>query len=95
MPKAQLISAVHVLFLVYYVILFARVILSWLNLPPYHPFRRRFGPVLMALTEPLLRPVRRLLHRYQSASPLDFSPLVLYLLLWAAEHLIVRALALL
>jgi YggT family protein len=94
-PKAQLIFAVQLLFRVYYVILFARVILSWLNLPPYHPFRRRFGPFLILVTEPLLRPVRRLLHRYQSASPLDFSPLVLYLLLYAAEHLIVRALALL
>lgn len=86
----QLAHLVRIAFSIYYILLFARVILSWLNLPPYHPIPRRFGPFLYAVTEPLLRPVRRALQRYQYASRIDFSPLVLYLLLLVAENLILR-----
>lgn len=48
----------------------ARAVLSWVN--PYSPI----SPVIYPLTEPLLRPFRRLL----PASQIDFSPLVLILL---------------
>ena len=47
-----------------------RAILSWVN--PYSPL----SPVIYPLTEPLLRPFRRLL----PASQIDFSPLVLIIL---------------
>lgn len=47
-----------------------RAIISWVN--PYSPI----SPVIYPLTEPLLRPFRRLL----PASQIDFSPLVLIIL---------------
>lgn len=86
----QLAHLIRIAFGIFYLLLFARVMLSWLNLPPYHPIPRRYGPFLHAVTEPLLRPIRRALQRYQYASRIDFSPLVLYLLLLVAENLILR-----
>lgn len=47
-----------------------RAVLSWVN--PYSPI----APVIYPLTEPMLRPFRRLL----PASQIDFSPLVLIIL---------------
>jgi YggT family protein len=47
-----------------------RAVISWVN--PYSPI----SPVIYPLTEPLLRPFRRLL----PASQIDFSPLVLIIL---------------
>jgi YggT family protein len=52
--------------------LFASAILSWTN--PHTPF----GPVLHGITEPFLRPLRRLV---PPAGNFDFSVLVLFLLL--------------
>ena len=52
-----------------YVVL-ASVILSWVRLEPSNPFVR----FVSALTEPVLKPIRKILPSYMG---LDFSPLVL------------------
>ena len=75
------------------ILLLARVVLSWLRLPPFHPLNRRLAPFVVATTEPLLRPIRRLLLRYQRDLPIDFSPLVLYLLIDVVRHLLLRLLS--
>jgi YggT family protein len=51
-------------------LILVRAILSWVN--PYSPI----SPVIYPLTEPLLKPFRRIL----PASQIDFSPLVLLIL---------------
>ena len=51
----------------------------------------RIERLSFAVTEPLLRPIRRLLYRFQAGSPIDFSPLVLYLLIELASRLLIRA----
>jgi len=90
--RAQIAQLVGLAFSVYYLLLFGRVILSWVRLPPYHPVHRRLGPFLYAVTEPLLRPIRRVLHRYQSGYGIDFSPVVAYVLLEVAHRVILRLL---
>ena len=92
MGRAQIAHLISLAFSIYYLLLFARVILSWVRLPPYHPVHRRLGPFLYAVTEPLLLPIRRVLHRYQSGYGIDFSPLVAYVLLEVAHMLILRML---
>jgi YggT family protein len=67
----------------YSLILFASVILSWVNLPPDNAFVR----VVRRLTEPVLEPVRKLL---PSAGGFDFSPLIVLIALRLLKSLIVR-----
>jgi uncharacterized protein YggT (Ycf19 family) len=87
-----LVRLVRLVFGAYYVILFVRVVLSFVRLPSYHPVQRTVGRSCEAATEPLLSPIRTALRRYQAGSQWDFSPLVLYLLMVLAEGVIVRAL---
>ncbi|MBC7287682.1 MAG: YggT family protein [Armatimonadetes bacterium] len=76
----------------YGLILLVRVLLSWLRLPEWHPISRTVGRFCVALTEPLLRPIRRWLEPYQRGSGFDFSPVVLYLLIIVARAVIERGL---
>ena len=58
----------------YSLVVFVRVIVSWIQLPPNNPFVH----YSRALTEPLLEPIRKLL---PASGGLDFSPLILLVLL--------------
>jgi YggT family protein len=55
----------------YSLVLFASVILSWLNLGEEHPLVRFIG----SATEPVLAPIRRVL---PAMGGLDLSPMVLF-----------------
>lgn len=57
---------------VYSLVVFAAVILSWLNLSPENPFVR----VVTALTEPVLGPIRKVM---PDLGGIDLSPMVLLL----------------
>ncbi|MCL2576548.1 MAG: YggT family protein [Defluviitaleaceae bacterium] len=82
-----LADAVGVFFTALYVMLFARIILSWF------PMRdSRLMELLYAFTEPILAPVRNLLRRSPLGGPgmvLDFSPLIVFLLLRIVGNAIV------
>ena len=86
-----LAQAVDVFFTVLYVMLFARIILSWF------PMRRgRFMELLFAFTEPVLAPVRNLVQRSPLGGlgmVLDFSPLIVFILLRLARRIIVPFIA--
>ncbi len=58
----------------YSLIVFVRVIVSWIQLAPNNPVVH----YSRLLTEPLLEPIRKLL---PASGGLDFSPLILLLLL--------------
>ncbi len=66
-PLAALINA-------YSLVVFVRVIISWIQLPPNNPIAH----YSRVLTEPVLEPIRKLL---PASGGLDFSPLILLLLL--------------
>lgn len=72
---------VSLLFEAFNLILFARVLLSWVRLRRGTFLADRLAPALYSLTEPLLAPVRRALRPYQGATPVDFSPIILILAL--------------
>jgi uncharacterized protein YggT (Ycf19 family) len=84
-------AAIRHLFHLYYAILLVRVVLSYLRLPPWHWASRTIGAFCEALTEPLLKPLRRALDPHQRRSGLDFSPLVLYLILTVVEGALIAA----
>ena len=72
---------------IYWWIMLATIIVSWLtafNIINYsNPAVRQITQVLYTLTEPILGPIRRIL---PSISGLDFSPIVVFLLIQFLEQ---------
>jgi YggT family protein len=60
-----------------YILLFARIILSWVRPDPYNPTYGWAVRLVYDLTEPILGPIRRLL---PGMGGLDLSPLIVFLL---------------
>ncbi len=81
-----MISLILYVFRIYEIIVLARVILSWVHPDPNHPV----VVWIERLTEPLLDPIRRLLPFEKIG--LDFSPLILLLLLELLERFLLRSL---
>lgn len=61
----------------YLIIVFIRVVISWLNPDPYNPIVR----FLRGITDPALDGLRRFMPKFLWSSGLDFTPLVLIILL--------------
>ncbi|MFN3762155.1 MAG: YggT family protein [Anaerolineae bacterium] len=73
---------IRALFALYTLALIARALLPVFGVRYAHPVMR----FLYAITEPLLAPIRR---RLPDMGPVDFSPMVLILLLWLVEQILV------
>jgi YggT family protein len=72
---------------VYWIVLLARVIVSWVELagwrpPSTGPLRTVFE-LLFDVTEPVLRPIRRIL---PPAGPLDLSVIVAFLIIFVLQR---------
>jgi YggT family protein len=83
----SLINLINFLFTIFYVLLFANIIFSWIRPNPYHPV---YGPIVRfvyAVTEPVLNPVRRLL---PALGGLDFSPMIVLILARLIQQALVR-----
>lgn len=76
---------IQLLIFTYIVAIFVMVIISWLNPGAYNPITI----IIQQLTEPIMRPVRRLI---PSTGGLDWSPMVVLLLLYLSLTLIVAPL---
>jgi YggT family protein len=76
---------INVLFLGLTIVIFGRVILSWV------PTRLPWGlsDFIFSVTEPILAPIRRAL---PMAAGMDFSPLIALVLLQLVEQLLLRIL---
>ncbi|MCB5256246.1 MAG: YggT family protein [Candidatus Cloacimonadaceae bacterium] len=72
-PQVLIVVLIIRMIDIYNLIIFARVIASWLVQNPYNPIYR----FLFSMTEPILGPLRRMMPNMG----LDFSPIVAYLLL--------------
>ncbi len=84
-----LVTFVDLFSLVFTVLLFARIILSWIYPDPYANF---FSRTLYELTEPILMPIRRVLPQ---TGMIDLAPLAAFFLLqglvWLSHYLLLRA----
>jgi YggT family protein len=73
----------------YLFIVLAAIILSWLIafnvVNTRHPLVYQINRVLIALTEPVLRPIRRVI---PAVGGMDFSPIVLFLVLGFIQRLV-------
>ncbi|BAU22464.1 hypothetical protein THC_0057 [Caldimicrobium thiodismutans] len=78
-----LLQVVDLLLTIYVWLIIARAILSWVNPSPYHPVVR----FLYKATEPVLRPIRRILPPIYG---LDLSPILVIFLIYFIKELIFR-----
>ncbi len=73
----------------YIMVVFAAVIMSWLTgfnvVNPRSPIVMQIDRILYALTDPALRPIRRVV---PSIGGLDLSPIILFLLLGFFQRLV-------
>jgi YggT family protein len=80
------VSIICILLTVYWVILFARILLSWFP-PPMSGILRTLWDVVHDLTEPVLRLVRGLLPPVRmGAMGLDLSPIIVFIALFAIRE---------
>jgi YggT family protein len=79
-----LVQMINLLSTILTVLIFAWVVASWIA-PPYHPIRE----ALERIVEPMLAPIRRVM---PMTGPIDFSPMVLLLLIYFGTSIINRIL---
>ena len=72
---------------VYFWIIVAAAVVSWVRPDPYNPIVR----TLYALTEPVFYRVRRLLP-FTYAAGIDFSPIVVIVILQLFENIVIKSL---
>jgi YggT family protein len=69
---------------IYMWVIIIRALISWANPDPYNPIVQ----VLTRLTEPVLRPIRKLVPPYKVG--LDFSPLIAILIIIFLQYALIR-----
>jgi YggT family protein len=79
---------VQVFTLVYFLLIFAYILMSWIRMP-YSIWTNRIQRFLYDVVEPYLRIFRRFI---PPLGPLDISPIVAILALWIVSGLIIRIL---
>lgn len=82
----RLVAFIGWLLDIYTMIFVAAALISWVSPDPYNPIVQ----LLRRVTEPVLRPIRRVLSRYQTG--LDFSPLVAILMIQFVQRVILPSL---
>ncbi|MBM3473861.1 MAG: YggT family protein [Armatimonadetes bacterium] len=88
-----LVSIINLVFWVYGLVVIARVLLSWIRSPAVGSPLTPLWNFIYAATEPLLIPIRKALSGLMKGTPLDFSPLVLLLLLQVVRGIIIMVVA--
>jgi YggT family protein len=68
----------------YMIVLFARVVISWIRVP-----YNQVVHMIYQMTEPILRPIRR---RMPMSLGIDFSPMIVFLVLLAIQIIVVNSL---
>lgn len=75
-------NVLDIIFTIYSFIVIIAAVMSWVNPSPYNlVFRFLYG-----VTEPLLRPIRKLL---PSRLPVDISPLILLVLIYFLQKILI------
>ncbi|MFQ6110278.1 MAG: YggT family protein [Candidatus Aminicenantales bacterium] len=79
----------HVLLMLYVWIVILRAVLSWVNVPALYQAK----VILYYLTEPLLRPFRRIIPPYRLGG-IDISPIILILVILFVDSFLVKSISL-
>ena len=82
----RLVDFISLLLSLYTWVIIAGALISWVNPDPYNPIVQ----ILRRVTEPVLRPIRNVLARYQAG--LDFSPLAAILIIQFIQRVVLPSL---
>lgn len=85
----SIVGIINLVFNVFYVLLLARIVLSWIRVDPYHPTWGSLVRFVYNATEPILGPVRRLL---PPMGGLDFSPIIVLLVASLLKNVLISLL---
>ena len=90
--RGNIADYVQALFVVYFILIFANIVLSFVPRMPYRPWLRTGIDFIHETTDPYLNIFRRIM-RPIGGGPLsiDLSPMVALLVLFFLESIIVRA----
>lgn len=86
---AALARIIHLVLMLYLWVIIIRAVLSWVNVPSLYPV----ALVFYRLTEPVLRPFRRLVPP-RKLGGIDISPIIVGLLIVFIDSFLVSSLAL-
>lgn len=75
---------IDIVLTVYMWIIVARALISWVNPDPYN----KIVIFLYRVTEPVLRPIRRIIPRHNL--PIDFAPLIVLLIILFLQYFLVQ-----
>lgn len=90
--RSDIAEYVNALFLVYIIIIFVRILLSWIPRMPYNPTLRTVVEFVYQVTDPYLNLFRRFLPPVGGGGfALDLSPIIAVFVLLIAQWLIVGA----
>jgi YggT family protein len=90
--RADIADYVNALFLVYLILIFARILLSWIPRIPYNPVLSAVINFIHEVTDPYLRIFRRIIPPLGGGGfALDLSPIVATIVLIIARSIIVGA----
>jgi YggT family protein len=84
--RDEIADYVSALFLVYLILIFARILLSWIPRIPYNVYLRAVVTFIEETTNPYLNLFRRVL---PPIGPLDISPILAIFLLLIAQAVVV------
>jgi len=80
-----IVKIIHILFEIYKWIVIIAVLISWVNPDPYNPIVK----FLYSATEPVLRPIRRLIG--YRLGPIDISPIIVILAIILVQSFLERS----
>ena len=75
---------IEIVLTVYMWIIVIRAVISWVNPDPYN----KLVVFLYRVTEPVLKPIRRIIPRHNL--PIDFSPLIVLLVILFLQYFLVQ-----
>lgn len=73
---------------IYMFLIIIRAVLSWIQINPTGEFFKVYLFIIQ-ITEPVMRPVRDFLHKIFPASPVDFSPIIVIVVLNMLKNIII------
>jgi YggT family protein len=90
LTRNDIADYVEALFLVYIVLIFVRVLLSWIPRTPYNPYLRAVVDFIHQVTDPYLNLFRRVLPPLGGRGlALDLSPIIAIVVLLIAQAVVV------
>ena len=88
--RQEIADYVSALFLVYLILIFARIVLSFVPRMPYNPTLRTVVGFIHQVTDPYLNLFRRVI---PPLGPIDLSPMLAIIVLYIVEAIVVGVIA--